>query len=89
EGIDLEVLKGASDYFGKTEIFLVEATVVSKHSKNDVVTVINYMKENGYKLFDITDLNRPFNPKVLWLIEMVFIRENGLLDSQKLVEYGV
>ncbi|MBC8035144.1 MAG: FkbM family methyltransferase, partial [Chitinophagaceae bacterium] len=46
EGIDLEVLKGASDYFGKTEILLVEATVVSKHSKNDVVTVINYMKEN-------------------------------------------
>jgi hypothetical protein len=27
EGLDLEVLKGASNYFGKTEIFMVEAGV--------------------------------------------------------------
>jgi hypothetical protein len=31
EGLDLEVLKGASNYFGKTEIFMVEAGVLSQN----------------------------------------------------------
>jgi FkbM family methyltransferase len=87
EGLDLEVLKGASEYFGKTEIFMVEAAVVSKYIKNDIAVVITYMKENGYKLFDITDLNRPFHPRVLWLVELVFIRENGFIDSQNVTPF--
>jgi hypothetical protein len=35
----------------------------------------------GYRLFDISDLNRPFQPRVLWLVELVFIKNNGIIDS--------
>lgn len=87
EGLDLEVLEGARDYFGKTEIFIVEAAVVSKYIKNDVASVIDFMKKSGYKLFEITDLNRPFIPRVLWLLELVFVRENGFIDSKSIVQY--
>lgn len=82
EGLDIEVLKGASDFFGKTEIFMVEAGVVNKSFDNSFLKLINFMDEKGYRLFEITDLNRPFEPKILWLVELVFVKKNGFIDSQ-------
>jgi FkbM family methyltransferase len=81
EGLDIEVLKGTNRFFGKTEIFMVEAAVVNKGFKNSFLNIINFMDENGYTLFDVTDLNRPFQLKVLWLVELVFVKKNGLIDS--------
>lgn len=85
EGLDIEVLKGASDFFGKTEIFMVEAGVVNRSIKNNFLKVITFMDENGYRLFEITDLNRPFKSNALWLVELVFIKKNGYIDSQSFV----
>lgn len=85
EGLDIEVLKGASDFFGKTEIFMVEAGVVNKSFDNSFLKLINFMDENNYRLFDITDINRPFEPQVLWLVELVFVKKNGFIDSQVIV----
>lgn len=84
EGLDIEVLDGASDFFGRTEIFMIEAGVVNKQFDNSFLKIINYMDEKGYRLFEITDLNRPFEPKVLWLVELVFILKDGVLDSKKI-----
>ena len=85
EGLDIEVLKGASDFFGKTEIFMVEAGVVNKVFDNSLLKLINFMDEKNYRLFEITDLNRPFSPNVLWLVELVFVKKNGFIDSQVIV----
>jgi FkbM family methyltransferase len=85
EGLDLEVLKGADNYFGKTEIFLVEVAVVLKEFENSFLKMINFMDSKGYNLFDITDLNRPFATKILWLAELVFVKKGGFIDSQKFV----
>lgn len=82
EGLDIEVLKGASNFFGKTEIFMVEAGVVNKSFDNSFLKLISFMDDKGYRLFEITDLNRPFEPRVLWLAELVFVRKNGFIDSQ-------
>jgi FkbM family methyltransferase len=82
EGLDIQVLNGASNYFGKTEIFMVEAGVVNKSFDNSFLKIINYMDEKGYRLFEITDLNRPYHPKVLWLVELVFVLKGGKIDSQ-------
>lgn len=83
EGLDLEVLEGASDFFGKTEVFLVEAGVVCKIFSNSVLKLVNFMDDKGYRLFDITDINRPFQPPVLWLVELVFVKKGGVVDSYK------
>jgi len=85
EGLDIEVLKGASNFFGKTEIFMVEAGVVHKSFDNSFLKLINFMDENGYRLFEITDLNRPFELKVLWLAELVFVKKYGFIDSQIII----
>ncbi len=82
--MDLEVLQGASAFFGITEIFMVEAGVGNKSFENDFVKLVNFMDENGYRLFDISDLNRPYQPQVLWLVELVFVKKNGKIDSQVL-----
>ena len=84
EGLDIEVLKGASNFFGKTEIFMVEVGVFNKSFDNSFLKMINFMDEKGYRLFEITDINRPFQPQVLWLAELVFIKKNGIVDSYEL-----
>jgi len=84
EGLDIEVLKGSDNFFGKTEIFMVEAGVCNQIFDNSFLKVINFMDKKGYRLFDITDLNRPFIPKLLWLVELVFVKKNGFLDRQGL-----
>lgn len=81
EGLDLDVLDGASSFFGKTEIFMIEASVVNKLYENDVLKVLNYMDSKGYRFFEITDLNRPFPKQVLWLVEMAFVKKGGMVDS--------
>jgi len=85
EGLDIAVLKGASNFFGKTEIFIVEAGVVNKSFDNSFLKLINFMDEKDYRLFEITDLNRPFQPQVLWLVELVFVKKDGFIDSQVIV----
>ncbi len=81
EGLDLKVLQGANSFFGKTEVFMVEAGVVNKAFDNSFLKLLTFMDNNGYRLFDITELNRPFIPSVLWLAELAFVKKNGFIDS--------
>jgi FkbM family methyltransferase len=81
EGFDIEVLEGAQNTIQKNvQIILVEVAIMNKKFRNDINNVINYMDKLGFIVFDITDLNRPFNNNVLWLCEFVFIKKGGLLD---------
>lgn len=81
EGLDINVVKGASHFFGKTEIFMVEAAAMNKVFSNDVLTTMQFMDSIGYKLLDITDLNRTLKHNALWLVELVFIVKNGFIDN--------
>ncbi|UOK43776.1 MULTISPECIES: FkbM family methyltransferase [Flavobacterium] len=84
EGLDIAVLEGASDLFGRTEVFMVEAAIFNKEFENSLLKMIDYMDKKGYNLFEITDLNRPFQPYVLWLVELAFVKKNGVLDTYKI-----
>lgn len=83
EGIDIDVLDGASNLFGKTEIFLVEASINSTFKQTELTAVIDYMDKKGYRVFEITDINRPFSNNVLWLVELAFVRRGGFFDQLK------
>jgi FkbM family methyltransferase len=78
EGFDLRVLAGASDLLGKTDIFLVEAEVCGPY-ENSVAKVVNFMAEAGYRVLDITDINRSPKFGVLWLCELAFLRDTSSL----------
>ena len=84
EGLDINVLEGASDLMGETEIFLVEAAVFCKKFDNNLLKIVSFMDDKGYSLFEITDLNRPFQPQVLWLVELAFIKKGGIIDNYKI-----
>jgi FkbM family methyltransferase len=81
EGLDLEVLEGADNLLQHAEIIMVEVAVVNKRLKNTALEMLNYLDDKGFRLFDITDINRPFSNNVLWLSEFVFIKKNGILDK--------
>jgi FkbM family methyltransferase len=83
EGLDIEVMEGSSNLFGRTEVFLVEASINSPFSQTELITVINYMDNKGYRAFELTDINRPFSNKVLWLVEIAFVKRGGYIDGIK------
>ncbi|NEV93953.1 FkbM family methyltransferase [Psychroflexus sp. YR1-1] len=86
EGLDLKVLEGASNLLNNVEIIMVEVGIMNGRIKNSALIMSNYLDEKGFKLFDITDINRPFSNKVLWLCEFVYIKKNGKLDKNYAVE---
>jgi FkbM family methyltransferase len=79
EGFDLKVLAGASALLGKTEIFFVEVTIYSSGYENTIARVIHKMDEAGYRVVDITDINRSPKYGVLWLCELAFLRNDSAL----------
>lgn len=87
EGLDLKVLEGATELFGNTEIFLVEAAINNPVFPNTFFKVMQFMESQGYRLFDITDHNRPFKTKLLWLAELAFVKKGGLVDQYRITDF--
>ena len=80
EGLDLKVLDGASELLGKTSVFMVEAAVCAP-LENSAARVMERMTGAGYRLADITDLNRS-KQGALWLCELAFVRVgSGVLEN--------
>jgi FkbM family methyltransferase len=88
EGFDLKVLSGASDLLGKTDIFLVEAIIFGSNYENTLSAVMEKMSNAGYRMIDITALNRSPKTWLLWLCEIAFIRNGSrLLEGAGIYEY--
>jgi FkbM family methyltransferase len=81
EGLDLNVLGGASVTISRATIVLIEAAVSCPTYPNTAAVVFQRMDEMGFRLFDITDLNRSPRLGVLWLIEAVFVRKDTALAA--------
>lgn len=82
EGWDLQVLSGARKTLKSCEVVLLEAAIMNKRFTNRIDVAIAAMAENGYVVFDITDLNRTIFQNALWLVEIAFVKQGGTLDSQ-------
>ena len=65
---------------------MVECAVCCRPFENSLAAVVGFMADRGYRAFDITDHN--YSPKhgVLWLVEIVFVRESSPV-WQKLDSY--
>jgi FkbM family methyltransferase len=75
EGYDLKVLAGPGNLLGTADIFFVEAAVCATGIENTMAAVIARMTAAGYRMIDITDINRSPKHGVLWLCELAFMRE--------------
>lgn len=81
EGLDLKVLEGATVSIAGATVVLIEATVACPTYPNTAAVVFQKMDALGFRLFDITDLNRSPVQGVLWLIEAVFVRKDSTLAA--------
>ena len=87
EGFDLKVLAGASELFGKTEIFFVEVSLGQRDFENTALAVIQKMADAGYRFIDITYVDRSPKFGLLWLCEFAFLRNSStLLDAANCYE---
>jgi hypothetical protein len=80
EELDLKVMHGATSLVGKTDVFPLEAGAMCP-LENSVDRVINAMENFGYRLVDITDLNRSPKHGGPWLTESAFLRASSPLLS--------
>ena len=81
EGLDLQVLDGAGETLSTTEIVLIEASVSNPDYPNSALAVIQKMDCLGFRLFDLTDLNRTPHRNLLRLVEAVFERKGSAIDE--------
>jgi len=80
QGFELEALKGASKLFGKTEVFVLEASLFEFMKGTPVLSdVIIFMKERGYEVYDFAGfLRRPYDG-ALGQVDVCFAKRDGFL----------
>lgn len=86
EGFDLKVLKGASDLFGKTDVFFVETIICGNiNLENTLVAVMHTMDQAGYRTVDFTEIVRSKDGANL-LTEVAFLRNSSPIFDRLVFE---
>lgn len=84
QGFEIEVLKGAKSILGKTDIFILEASLF-RFSPNQPLLheIIDFMVKHGYVIYDFAGFaNRPTD-KALGQLDICFVLENSPLRSSQ------
>lgn len=82
EGFDLKVIAGASKLLGKTEIFILEATMCAPNLENTLENVLATMSRVGYHAIDIPGVNRSPKYGLGWLCDVAFLRNDSPLLAE-------
>lgn len=80
QGFELEVLKGASSLFGKTELFIMEVSLQNKHKSVPLIAdVIAFMKERDYFIYDFVGFLRQPEDDALVECDICFVKRDSFL----------
>ena len=80
QGYELEVLKGAQMLFGKTELFIIEASLHNKHKSFPLIAdAFAYMNERDYVLYDFAGFLRQHHDGSLVECDLCFIKKESFL----------
>jgi FkbM family methyltransferase len=83
QGHELEVLKGAEKVLENCVFCLLEVSLLSLGNEPPLIQVMNYMNDQGFQLYDISQfMRRPFD-KALYQSDFLFIKKNSIFISQK------
>ena len=83
QGYEIEVLKGANSILNNTNVILLESSLLNYNLNAPLIEeVIHYMKSKGFILFDIAELNRKNDDKVLNQVDLIFCKENWEIRKQ-------
>jgi FkbM family methyltransferase len=80
QGFEIEALKGSQTLFGKTELFVLEASLYPFYETMPIVSeLVAFMHTRGYELYDIPGyFRRPLDGAVGQL-DLAFARQDGVL----------
>lgn len=83
QGHELEVLRGAEKVLEDCIFCLLEVSLLSLGNEPPLIEVMNYMDQNGFQLYDISQfMRRPYD-KALYQSDFLFIKKNSTFISQK------
>ncbi len=85
QGFELEALKGATDLFGRTELFILETSLYHFKRGTPIASeIVAFMTGHGYELYDIVGyLRRPYDG-ALGQIDFAFaLEQRHLRRAQK------
>lgn len=84
QGYELEVLKGAQNALTNAEFCLLEVSLLDLGDGMPLAsTVINFMAEFNFQMYDITQfMRRPYD-KALFQIDLMFIKKDSSLINEK------
>jgi FkbM family methyltransferase len=80
QGFEIEVLRGATKLFGRTDVFVVEVNLFRFMPGCPLAhEVVGFMAERGYRLYDLAGtLRRPYEGD-LGQVDLVFVRNDSSL----------
>ncbi|ASU36290.1 FkbM family methyltransferase [Mucilaginibacter xinganensis] len=84
QGYELEALKGAGRLFGKTEVFILEASLFSFSDVTGMPIfseVMNFMLERDYLVYDFAGFSRRPLDGALGQCDICFVKRDGFLRS--------
>jgi hypothetical protein len=79
EGFELDVLRGASSLFGRTELFIVEVALFGFERRPLLHEVVAFMRARDYLVYDIAGVIRRPVDGAVGLLDLCFARHSGLL----------
>jgi FkbM family methyltransferase len=86
QGFELEILKGAESIMGKTEVIILETSLIEFDDLPDlplIAEVIDFMNSKGYAVYDFAGfLRRPLD-LALGQCDICFVRKDSHLRSNK------
>jgi len=78
QGFELEALAGAETIFGRTEVFILEASLFPFMSRLPIAReVIAFLAKRGYELYDIPGFLRRPADGALGQIDLAFVKAEG------------
>jgi FkbM family methyltransferase len=82
QGFELEALKGGDLLFGKTEVFIIEASFFEFIEGSPLFSdVVQFMAVRGYEVYDFPGfLRRPFD-NALGQIDITFVKRDGFFRN--------
>lgn len=79
QGAELDVLEGAKDVLGVSEIIILEVSLFQFFREGpQFYDIVHYMKQYGFVVYDIFGGDNRLLDNALGQIDLVFVKENGL-----------
>jgi hypothetical protein len=81
DGVEIEVLKGASTLISSENIFVIEAALLDDNPR--FPRIIDFFRPYGFVLHDVVDhLYRPLD-NALWQVDVVMVHESNPLREKR------